>query len=383
MTDENKLLLSQVPPSRNRAQTGVQRLSPRTLSTPIETSLLSLRKNQCPKHSLTGTQFIVALSASTLEAKWEMNMTKETLPLAICAFVFFTAAGRTTCAQSPPKIDPMVVPDIAVQNEDYAKARKRFHTTLIEKGPAPEQVCTSTKPPLGVSEIEFPSGPVRLKSWINRPPAGNRRKSPAVLFLHGGFCFDFSDWQVTQAFRDAGFIVMIPELRGEDGQPGNFTMFYDEVDDAVNAAAYLRKQLYVDPHQLFVAGHSTGGTLTMLTAMTFAHFRAAASFSGSPDAVGYTRHAVAIGADVPFNYRDPMELQLRSARVYAASFKCPVRIYYGADETHFALSSQPTAKLAREHGLDVQAIAVDGGHNSAVDAEIRMAIDFFRQTKRE
>jgi dipeptidyl aminopeptidase/acylaminoacyl peptidase len=224
---------------------------------------------------------------------------------------------------------------------------------------------------------------LRLKSWINRPPAGSQRKSPAVLFLHGGFCFDFSDWQVTQAFRDAGFIVMIPELRGENGQPGNFTMFYDEVDDAVNAAAYLRQQFYVDPHQLFVAGHSTGGTLTMLAAMTFAHFRAAASFSGSPDAVGYTRHAVAIGADVPFNYKDPMELQLRSARVYAASFKCPVRIYYGADETHFALSSQPTAKLAREHGLDVQAIAVDGGHNSAVDAEIRMAIDFFRQTKRK
>jgi len=149
----------------------------------------------------------------------------------------------------------------------------------------------------------------------------------------------------------------------------------------VNAAAYLRKQFFVDPHQLFVAGHSTGGTLTMLAAMTFAHFRAAASFSGSPDAVGYTRHAVAIGADVPFNYKDPMELQLRSARVYAASFKCPVRIYYGADETHFALSSQPTAKLAREHGLDVQAIAVDGGHNSAVDAEIGMTIDFFRQAR--
>jgi hypothetical protein len=167
-----------------------------------------------------------------------MNMTKQSLPLAICAFVFFTAAGRTTSAQAPPKIDPMVVPDITVQSEDYAKARKRFHTTLIKKGPAPEQVCTPTKPPLGVSEIEFPSGPLRLKAWVNRPPAGNERKSPAVLFLHGGFCFDFSDWQVTQAFRDAGFIVMIPVLRGEDGQPGNFTMFYDEVDDAVNAATY-------------------------------------------------------------------------------------------------------------------------------------------------
>ncbi len=309
-------------------------------------------------------------------------MTKESLYLGICALIFFTATDRSGC-QTDSKVDPTLVPDIVVQTEDYAKARRQFHTTLLTKGPAPYQECTPMKPPIGVSSIEFPSGPLRLKAWVNRPPAGNQQKSPAVLFLHGGFCFDFSDWQVTQAFRDAGFIVMIPVLRAEEGQPGNFTMFYDEVDDVVNAATYLRKQLYVDPHQLYVAGHSTGGTLTLLTAMTYPYFRAAASFSGSPDAVGYTRHAVAIGAEVPFNYKDPMELQLRSARVYAASFKCPVRIYYGADETHFALSSQPTAKLAREHGLDVQAIAVDGGHNSAVEAEIKLAIEFFHQTKLE
>jgi hypothetical protein len=119
----------------------------------------------------------------------------------------------------------------------------------------------------------------------------------------------------------------------------------------------------------------------MLAALAYPHFRAAASFSGSPDAVGYTRHAVAIGdqADVPFDYRDARELQLRSARAYAASFKCPARLFYGTEEKHFALSTQPTASLAREHGLDVQAIAVEGGHTSAEDAEMRMAIDFFRE----
>jgi hypothetical protein len=35
--------------------------------------------------------------------------------------------------------------------------------------------------------------------------------------------------------------------------------------------------------------------------------------------------------------------------------------------------------LARERGLDVQAIAVEGGHISAEDAEIRMAIKFFHE----
>jgi dienelactone hydrolase len=308
----------------------------------------------------------------------------KTVFITVLVLVSVNSGARLTLAQSTsvaPKIDPMVVPDITVQNGDYAETRRGFHTKLRKKGPAPHQDCGPTTPPLNVRQVQFTSGQLRLKAWVNSPHGADGHKSAAVLFLHGGFCFDFSDWQVTQAFRDAGFIVMMPSLRGEDGQPGDFTMFYDEVDDVINAAEYLRAQPYVDPGHLYIAGHSTGGTLTMLASLAYPHFRAAASFSGSPDAVGYTRHAVAIGADVPFDYRDPMELQLRSARVYAASFKCPVRIYYGAEENHFALSSQPTAELAREHGLDVQAIAVDGGHNSAVEAEIHMAIDFFLQKK--
>lgn len=305
-----------------------------------------------------------------------------TVFLSILLFSLMTAADQAIGAQTTParpKNDPLAVPNIAVQSEDYAKARSGFHTKLLKKGPAPYQSCTSTKPPEGVSEIEFPSGPLRLTAWVNRPAGDDHHRYPAVLFLHGGFCFDFSRWNVSQAFRDAGFIVMTPVLRGENGQPGNFTMFYDEVDDVVNAAEYLRSQPYVDSSQLYLAGHSAGGILTLLTAMTYPHFRAAASFSGSPNAVGYTRHALAIGGEVPFDFTDPRELQLRSAQVYAASFKCPVRIYYGTEETHFALSSQPTAELARAHNLDVQAVAVDGGHGSALPVEIKLTIDFFRQ----
>lgn len=136
--------------------------------------------------------------------------------------------------------------------------------------------------------------------------------------------------------------------------------------------------LIYDPNRLFIAGHSVGGTLTLLSAMTFQVFRAAASFSGSPDAVGYTRHAVFIGGSVPFDIRNKREFEMRSARVYASSFKCPVRIYYGADEEHFALSSKPTAELTRSHHLDVQALAVEGGHNTALAAEIERAIQFFQ-----
>ena len=304
---------------------------------------------------------------------------------AILALSFLGPAVRLSRSQNtaPQTPDVTLVPDITIQTEDYAEARKRFRTKLLQQSPAPHQEdCKDSIPPVGVTELYFPSDGLRLRAWLNSPPIENK-KYPAVLFLHGGFCFDASDWNETKAFRDAGFLLLLPNRRGENRQSGNFTMFYDEVNDVIAAAEYLRKQPYVDDSRIYVAGASTGGTLTMLAALTYPHFRAAASFSGSPDAVGYTRHAVAIGnsKDIPFDYRDAKELQLRSARVYAASFKCPVRLYYGTEETHFALSTQPTAELAKQHGLDVQAIAVEGGHTSAEAAEIEMAIAFFRGAK--
>ena len=45
------------------------------------------------------------------------------------------AAQNVIAAQTPSvkaKIDPMTVPDITVQSEDYAVARSHFHTNLLQ-----------------------------------------------------------------------------------------------------------------------------------------------------------------------------------------------------------------------------------------------------------
>jgi len=49
------------------------------------------------------------------------------------------------------------------------------------------------------------------------------------------------DWQETKAFRDAGFVVMLPNRRGENGQPENFTMFFDEVDHVTGARPFIMR----------------------------------------------------------------------------------------------------------------------------------------------
>jgi dipeptidyl aminopeptidase/acylaminoacyl peptidase len=222
--------------------------------------------------------------------------------------------------------------------------------------------------------VPYTSGGLRLTAWVSpAPPDG--QKHPAVLFLHGGFALGADDWDQTRPYRDAGYVVLEPALRGENGQSGSYSMFFDETDDALAAAGALAELPYVDAGHLYVAGHSVGGTLSLLAALTSNRFKAAASFSGSPDQVAWARGQSEL---VPFDTGDIREFRIRSPIAYASSFKCPVRLYYGSQEWFFSGSCQHTAKLAREKGMDVEAVSVSGDHFTAVPAELQKSIEFFR-----
>jgi hypothetical protein len=116
----------------------------------------------------------------------------------------------------------------------------------------------------------------------------------------------------------------------------------------------------------------------MLTAMTTARFRAAASFSGSPDQAEWTKGQEQF---IPFDRNDRREFQMRSPLAFATSFKCPARLYYGAKEIFFDALTRRTATLAKQKNLDVEAIAVPGDHFGAVPEEIRRSIEFFQSRR--
>ena len=278
---------------------------------------------------------------------------------------------------------PFFKPEVEIQNEDYTKARRSFRTKIIRQNPAlqdyePYQI------PADVSEVVFKSGKLSLKAWTNLPQEKGLKR-PAVLFLHGGTSFGPPDWDMTKPYRDAGYVVMVPMLRGENGQPGSFSMFYDEVDDVLAAAKFLRKQSSVDAARLYVAGHSSGGTLALLAALASSHFRAAAAFDGSPDQQllfnGSAKRPV-VPKEVVFDQTDLRELQVRSPLAYAYSFKCPTRIYYSTQASYlFQYPSIRTAELAKERGLDVEAILIEGSHFSHVAQAMKQSIEFFRANK--
>jgi dipeptidyl aminopeptidase/acylaminoacyl peptidase len=270
---------------------------------------------------------------------------------------------------------PPTTPGLELQEEDYAQVRAHFRTKLLRRGPAPQEWGPVHRP-AGVPEVTYHSGDLALRAWLHEPDAREVRH-PAVLYLHGGWAFGEDDWEQSRPFREAGFVVLMPLLRGENGQPGSFTMFYHEVDDVLAAAGYLAGLPSVDPKRLYLAGHSAGGTHTLLAAMASDRFRAAAALSASPDRIAFVRSGWQ--AAVPFDVSDIREFQVRSPVAYATSLKCPTRLYVGSRETGFLASTRRTALLARDRGLNVEAVVVPGDHFSSVPEALRQAILFFRQ----
>jgi dipeptidyl aminopeptidase/acylaminoacyl peptidase len=222
--------------------------------------------------------------------------------------------------------------------------------------------------------VEYRSGELRFKGWTQSPPKDGL-KLPAVLFLQGGWGFDEGDWEHTKAFRDAGYLVLAPMLRGENGCPGAFTMFYDEVDDVLAAGDCLAVLPYVDPGRVYLAGYSAAGTLTMLAAMTTDQFRAVASLDGSPD-----RRAFVRGREdqVPFDTSDPEEFRMRSPGAFATSFRCPTRLYCSDDIGGFTNDTRRLAAAAKQAGLDVEMVSVPGDHATFREPATRLAVQFFQ-----
>jgi dipeptidyl aminopeptidase/acylaminoacyl peptidase len=263
---------------------------------------------------------------------------------------------------------------LAQKTDDYAKLRETFKTQLVQHGPSPQPGEPISAPP-GAALVEYTSGGHKLTAFVDAAPEGGAKR-PAVLFLHGGFAFGEGDWEMAQPFRDAGYIVMTPILRGENGQPGNFTLFYDEVDDVLGAYEALAQMPQVDSLRIYVAGHSAGGTLAALAAMSTPKFRAAASLSGSLDMQTLSEMQPDLCV---FAISDRRELEMRSPLVYAASFKCPVRLFYGSEEDWARGESQQTASFAKAHGLDVESVEVRGDHFTSVPEAAQKAVAFFEQ----
>jgi acetyl esterase/lipase len=236
-----------------------------------------------------------------------------------------TAAAAATAARTPTLLD----------------ARKGFQTRIVTQegyesdGPVKD-------PPKGLLErITYHSPAGELAAYITPRPADSGRH-PAVVWAHGGFggigawlwkTPEPDDDQTASGLREAGLVVMYPSWRGENENPGKFEMFYGEVDDLLAAADFVTGLPWVDPTRVYLAGHSSGGTLVLLAATGSDRFRAAFAFGpwigldSDPKALKELRLMNQIA--VPFDVDRPQEARLRSSILFADAIRRPTFAFEG------------------------------------------------------
>ena len=232
--------------------------------------------------------------------------------LAVLALLLVNACGAPAQAQ-----------------QTLLEARAAHASTFQSREKANEPLAT---PPKGVfQKVTYRSPVGELGAYVTPPPADGGKR-PAIIWLTGGDSNTIGDvWspadpandQSASAYRKAGIVMMFPSLRGGNQNPGYREAFYGEVDDILAAADYLASLPYVDPGRIYLGGHSTGGTLVLLTAEMTDRFRAVFAFGPVSQAADY-------GGDfLPTGLIDRTDLRLRSPVFWLSSIKSPVFVIEG------------------------------------------------------
>jgi len=224
-------------------------------------------------------------------------------------------------------------PKPAPAPQSLSSTREGFQTQLARKE---RDDTPPSEPPtdeLRLIQYDTPIGPMAAYLSAN-PEEGSRH--PAIVWIFGGFgnSIDSAAWepgppeddQSAMVFREAGVVTMYPSMRGANGNPGVNECMFGEVDDVLAAAEFLASVDYVDPARIYLGGHSTGGTLSLLVAECGGRFRAVFSF-GPVASVG------SYGQDnLPFSAIDVREISMRSPVLWLDSIKSPAFVFEGMDE---------------------------------------------------
>lgn len=258
--------------------------------------------------------------------------------------------------------------------------RLAAHTTVLR---ADEPSAGRFEPgfvPDGAAEIHYRSGPHDLRAWWAAPPEADA-PAPALLYLHGAFALGPKDWRAVQPFREAGFAVLLPALRGENGNPGRQELLYGEVDDAVAAARWLAARPEVDPRHVYAAGHSIGGGVVALLALRpEAPVRLTASVGGIYVTETFLRwsRSKANAALVRFDPLDPAEGTLRTLVPNVRDLVHPHRAYIGQGDTWFHPNAEALAAEAARVDAPVVVERVPGDHMGSLEPALARYLEHVR-----
>lgn len=278
--------------------------------------------------------------------------------------------------------------DVTTTANTCAEERRRF-VTAIGGAPNDRDRSLPPKPPdTKLARVKYRSLLGEMWAYVT-PDPGDGRRHPAVVWAHGGFDFSIGDFafehgppdndQSGRGFLDAGLIVMYPSYRGNHDNPGHYEMLYGEVDDYLAAVEYVRGLPYVDPERIYLAGHSTGGTLVLLAAALSDGYRAAFALGPVGSVQDY-------GETPPFDpegRQAETEWRLRSPAACIGEIRRPTLIIEGEDGN--AYDARALGNIARQAGAPVQVSIIEGRDhfNIIAPAIVRIAEQIAADTGRE
>jgi len=253
----------------------------------------------------------------------------------------------------------------AYQAQNYAQERQAYKTHLRRAGPSP-QPYEKLALPANAAEVTYPSGDLQLKAWLVNPK-GRAEPLATVIYLHGGFAFDLGDYEAALPFVEAGYAVMYPFLRGENGNPGNFELMYGEVDDALAAARWLVARGTPGATRIAFFGHSVGGGTAELVSL---RHDGPLLLSGSAGAL-YPPEAFRSWRDwAPFDTADQKEARLRTFVPHLPSLKRRHVAYVGSEELQAALVPE-YREMAARHNAPLSIVIVPGDHQASLAPAVR------------
>lgn len=234
------------------------------------------------------------------------------------------ASSLPPASGSPSSSAPSSTP-----RQTLLEARRGFATTVVRSAEPSGAADQPTGPEFALIRYQSPVGP--LAAYVT-PDPGDGKRHPAIVWIAGGdnnsigdvwSAQDRSNDQSASGFRQAGVVMMFPSQRGGNDNPGKREGFYGEVDDVLAATDHLTTLPYVDPDQIYLGGHSTGGTLAMLVGACSDRYRAVF-------ALGPVSAAGLYGGE--FVYCDPTnkeEMRLRSPIYWLDCVKSPMYVFEG------------------------------------------------------
>jgi acetyl esterase/lipase len=152
---------------------------------------------------------------------------------------------------------------------DFLRLRRELGTRLLLVGSAPDLY---RDPPTteGVRLDRYLSDGNELKVW-QLPPSGKSlwsdRGFPVVIYVHDGTTLTEDELAHAETFRAAGFWVVVPTFRGENGNLGTHELLFGELDDLVAATYFARALPEIDASRMAIFGHGTGGMLSALASL--------------------------------------------------------------------------------------------------------------------